>query len=89
LRVGEQVVEKTMKRIQCKHVPVVEVLTAVKKRQLGIDDRFPYQQLSDKYPEKVVYAKMEKLARDGLIGYGVSLRTGWITPKGQAYIDAL
>ncbi len=35
-------------------------------------------------PEKVAYAAMERAADRGFIEYGVSLRTGWITPKGEA-----
>lgn len=35
-------------------------------------------------PEKVAYSAMERACDRGLIEYGVSLRTGWITDKGIA-----
>lgn len=35
-------------------------------------------------PQMVVYRAMERAADRGLIEYGVSLRTGWITDKGIA-----
>ena len=34
--------------------------------------------------EKVCYRAMERVERKGYIDYGVSLRSGWLTPKGQA-----
>ena len=42
-----------------------------------------------RFPEKVIYAKMAKLDRRGLIEYGVSLRTGWLTSKGLARLYEL
>lgn len=41
-------------------------------------------------PPKVVQAAMERAADRGLIDYGVSLRSGWLTPDGLALAaDAL
>ena len=34
--------------------------------------------LADKYPPKLILAKMERLARQGKLDYGVSLRTAWV-----------
>lgn len=34
-------------------------------------------------PEKVCYRAMERAAKRGYIEYGVSLRTGWLTDKGD------
>jgi hypothetical protein len=42
--------------------------------------------LADRFPSKVVLAKMNKLHDRGLIEYGVSLRTAWVTDKGLAVL---
>lgn len=34
-------------------------------------------------PEKVCYRAMERAEERGLIEYGVSLRSGWLTEKGK------
>jgi hypothetical protein len=41
------------------------------------------------FPLKVVYAKLQKLLDRGLIEYGVSLRTGWLTPAGERRLEEL
>lgn len=54
--------------------------------------RYPYQLLSawTGEPEKVCYRAMERADRRGLIEYGVSLRTGWLTEKGiQLLLDSV
>lgn len=38
-------------------------------------------------PLKVVYRAMERADDRGLIEWGVSLRTGWLTPKGIALLN--
>lgn len=38
-------------------------------------------------PEKVVYAAMERAYDHGLIEYGVSLRSGWLTDTKAAFIS--
>jgi ribosome modulation factor len=38
-------------------------------------------------PEKVVFAAMERAFDRGYLEYGVSLRSGWLTPKGAQYLD--
>lgn len=35
------------------------------------------------FPEKVVYAKYDKMMRKGYLEYGVSLRTAWLSEKGE------
>lgn len=54
------------------------------------DGSAPWRRLAERYhvPEKVVYAKMEKLYDRGLIDFGVSLRTGWPSDRGRALIVA-
>lgn len=37
-------------------------------------------------PEKVAMRAMERAARRGLVEYGVSLRTGWLTEKGKGLL---
>ena len=38
----------------------------------------PVEALADKYPPKVILAKMEQMDRRGILDYGVSLRTAWV-----------
>ena len=38
-------------------------------------------------PEKVVFRAMERAYSRGLIECGVSLRSGWLTPKGKAVLN--
>lgn len=47
-----------------------------------------YQELCQKWGEKVVIRKMERLADRGYIEYGVSPRTGWLTEKGKHVLEA-
>ena len=50
---------------------------------------FPYDllQVRTGQPEKVCYRAMERADRHGLIGVGVSLRTGWLTDAGYALLS--
>lgn len=47
--------------------------------------RWPYEYLQSwtGQPEKVCYRALERAEERGLIEYGVSLRTGWLTEKGE------
>lgn len=38
--------------------------------------------------DKVCYRAMERADGRGLVEYGVSLRSGWLTDKGKALLDA-
>lgn len=49
----------------------------------------PDESLADKYPVKLIMAKMEQLDRRGLLEVGVSLRTAWLTDKGMARLIEL
>ncbi len=40
--------------------------------------------LADKYPPKVILAKMQKLSNQGRLDYGVSLRTAWVEQEVSA-----
>lgn len=39
--------------------------------------------------EKVCYRAMERANDRGYVEYGVSLRTGWLTPKGKALLEGM
>lgn len=62
------------------------------QKQRGVnwdnDYEYPYIILMRETGEcmKVCYAAMERACRHGLIEYGVSLRTGWLTDKGNDLI---
>lgn len=65
-----------------------EVCQAVANYQdAAVGDRglFPYERLARKFncDEKLAYRACERAAKRGLIEYGVSLRTGWLTEKGK------
>jgi len=49
---------------------------------------YPYEILSEVTgePEKVCYRAMERAYDHGLIECGVSLRTGWLTRKGESIL---
>lgn len=51
----------------------------------GSREAYPYDYLMQTtgFPFKVCYAAMQRAERRGLVDYGVSLRTGWLTPTGQ------
>jgi hypothetical protein len=50
---------------------------------------FPYEALAAEtgQPEKVCFRATERAERRGLIEYGVSLRTGWLTATGRALLQ--
>lgn len=62
--------------------------TAMKESGWEANIPWPYEALAaeTEEPEKVCYRAMERAERQGLIEYGVSLRTGWLTPKGLELI---
>lgn len=51
-------------------------------------DRWPYELLVERtgQPEKVCYRACERADDRGLVDYGVSLRSGWLTPRGAALL---
>lgn len=55
----------------------------------GMDMPYPYEILSiaTGQAEKVCYRAMERTHRRGYTEYGVSLRTGWLTEKGKAFLQ--
>lgn len=77
---------------QRKMITDVQVCMAVRMYHVGLDNRlpgvpapaYPYTILSEQLdvPEKVAYSAIIRAHRNGLIEYGTSLRTGWLTTKG-------
>lgn len=64
-----------------------EVCLAVAEYEKTRGD-FPYETLAKKFncDEKLAYKACERASDNGLIEYGVSLRTGWLTEKGKELI---
>lgn len=62
--------------------------TAMRESDYKARPPFPYETLSQLTgePEKVCYRALERAYEHGMIEYGVSLRTGWLTDKGLALI---
>ena len=66
---------------------------AVVEKQRGpdwdTDYEWPYVVLAraTNLPETVCFRAMERCASKGLIEYGVSLRTGWLTEAGRELVD--
>lgn len=52
---------------------------------------WPYQYLQEwtGQPMKVCFRAMERAERRGLIDYGVSLRTGWLTDAGKKLLETV
>lgn len=78
----------TVKALQAKHIPDVEVLRAARAFHAG-DGPMTGTALSARYPEKVVYAKLGRLIRRNLLDYGTSPRSAWLTDEGAALLDRL
>jgi hypothetical protein len=66
------------------------VCYAYQMRKLAKLKIWPHEMLAmwTGQPEKVCYAAIERAMRRDLIGYGVSLQSGWVTPKGWQTLTA-
>lgn len=73
---------------QIKRISDLDVVRAVDRYNRGWGT-FPAETLAYDLgcPEKVAYAACERACDNGLIEYGVSLRTGWLTDKGKALLE--
>ena len=71
-----------------KNISDRQVLLAQQRYQRDTAGRWGYEILSEETGEclKVCFNCLKRAADRGLIEYGVSVRTGWITEKGQALI---
>jgi hypothetical protein len=60
----------------------------IKSKELNLE-KYPYEILSEQTGEhpKVCYRAMERASRRGFVDYGCSLRTGWVTPQGEALLN--
>lgn len=67
-------------------VPVVEVLRACQRFHAGLGET-PDKVLADRFPLKVIMARMDQLCDRGFIDYGVSLRTAFLTPRGASWLE--
>lgn len=59
-------------------VSIDEVLAAIRARRDDMYAPYPEVALAGKYPAKLVWAVMEQLERAGIVGCGVTLRSGWV-----------
>lgn len=69
-----------------KDISDLEVLKAYREHHADIyNTPFPYEILAKKFgcDEKLAYSACERALKKGLLDYGVSLRCGWITDKGN------
>ena len=58
-------------------------------RQRAVDIEWPYERMAVETGEceKVCYRAMERAENRGLVEYGTSLRSGWLTEKGKALLE--
>ena len=75
-----------MKRQDISNFEVVKAVAEYKKDPYN--SPYPYEILAKKFGcgEKLAFSACERAVDSGLIEYGVSLRTGWLTEKGQALL---
>lgn len=81
-----------MKRSDISDKEVCEAVAYYQKMiHARLDTDFPYEMLAKKFgcSEKVAFSACERADEHGLIEYGVSLRTGWLTDKGKALLDSM
>lgn len=73
--------------LQRKDITDLMVCKAYKQREETFE--YPYEILArwTGANPKVCYAATERACERGLVEYGVSLRTGWLTEKGKALLD--
>lgn len=70
-----------------KDISDIQVCAAVERYQKD-HSLWPYELLAKctGQPEKVCFRAMERAYRHGLLEYGVSLRTAWLTEAGLALL---
>lgn len=71
-----------------KDITDLQVVQAQQRWQENQEGQWAYEILATEtgQPEKVCYRCMERAAERGLLEYGVSLRTAWLTEKGKALL---
>lgn len=75
-----------------KDISDLQVVLAYRKSKLArtsLSMMYPYDFLMEETGQsfKVCYRAMERADKRGLIDYGVSLRTGWLTEKGLELLE--
>lgn len=63
--------------MKCSDIPEQEIIDACNNFHKGLGPPAD-EALKDKYREKVILAKMDKMERKGILEYGVSLGTSWV-----------
>lgn len=78
-----------MKRSNITDEMVCRAYAKWSNEECGPED-FPYDLIMRETgaPMKVAYAAMERAFERGLLDYGISLRSGWLTDKGKALLKA-
>ena len=71
-----------------KDITDLQVCRAFADWRANMGGPWPYELLAKRTGQvpKVCYRAMERAARRGLVEYGTSLRTGWLTEKGAALL---
>jgi hypothetical protein len=72
-----------------KNITDKQVVEAIARYNLD-RARWPYEILSEVTGEceKVCFRAMERASNRGLLNYGVSLRTAWLTDKGRELLES-
>lgn len=68
--------------MQLKDIPESVILDAVRAFKAGLAST-PDIALADRWPPKLILAKMEKMIDKGVLECGVSVRTAWIDEERQ------
>lgn len=77
-----------MKSLQCKRLDYFTMLLTVSARErdgFSIVDHME----ADSFPRNLVKAKLQKLARRGLVDWGVCIDYCWLTLKGEVHIEEI
>jgi hypothetical protein len=79
----------TVSRKDVSDIDVVIAVAICKAENTTGFKRWPYELLSEITGEceKVCYRAMERAFKRGLLDYGVSLRSGFLTPEGKKLLE--
>lgn len=72
-------------KLSLKDIPTRDILLRQQEWWENKDLPFTYEAFPQ-WPEKLVFKKMERLADEGYLEYGVSLRTAWLSEKGKQFL---
>jgi len=81
---------RSMVAVACRHAATIENVTLPSGEVIDVSKRSPYIWPEDVLmaqrpglPCKVAFAAMDRAFTHGLIDYGTSLRSGWVTQKAK------